>query len=125
MTTLDDDGDGLLSRADLEIELARLVLAVERRRPGEDADPDAHGAFALWFEQLGADLIGRIAPDLRPFCLERLQQIAVTNGGLELSRLDVPPDALAFTPTAADEGPSPPPEAMVPSWHRPQAPDGP
>lgn len=74
-----DDGDGLLSRAELEIELARLVLAVARCQPSAQ-DPSLE--WARWFESTSADLVDRISPELRPFCIERLQQLAEACPGI-------------------------------------------
>ena len=101
-----EDGDGLLSRAELEIELARLVLAVERKRAGGNAHEPAPEELAAWFERTGTDLLERLAPELRPFCLERLQQIARSNAGLELTRLELDQPALGFAP-ASDAGDRP------------------
>lgn len=99
----DQHGDGLLSRAELEIELARLVLKVERSRPPEGAEAPALAAFAAWYEGIGGDLLERVAPELRPFCLERLQQIAQASAGLELTRLEVDRSAIGFTAADTDD----------------------
>ena len=92
----DDDRGGLLSRAELEIELARLVLAVEGRWPGIEAGAPAPQDLVAWLERTGTDLLDRLPPNLRPFCLERLQQIARSNAGLELITLDLDQPALGF-----------------------------
>lgn len=99
-----DEGDGLLSRAELEIELARLVLAIEGRRP--DADAPAPDDLVAWFERTGTELLERVAPSLRPFGLQRLQQIARSNAGLELTTLELDQPALGFA--AADDPDDPP-----------------
>jgi hypothetical protein len=104
VTTQDQDGDGLLSRAELEIELARLVLAVERRHPVADGDAPVSDAFTTWFEHTAGDLLGRVSPDLRPFCLERLQQIAQTNAGLAVVKLDLGHSDVGFAPLADADG---------------------
>lgn len=100
MQSAHDEGDGLLSRADLELELARLVIATERRRDaqGRAEPPDAR--FVAWFEAKSIDVLSRIAPDLRPFALERLQQIAATCGELRVTELEVDPSTLSFSPEA-------------------------
>lgn len=101
-----DEGDGLLSRSEMEVELARLVLAVGRR---QDASPDADGpdaAFTAWFEAAALDLVNRVSPDLRPFVLARVQQIAESNAGLQISELEVDHTTLSFAP--AGETPSTP-----------------
>lgn len=103
MTTQDLDGDGLLSRAELEIELARVVLAVERKHPVADGNTPASAALTAWFEETAADLLGRVSPPLLPFCLERLQQIAASNAGLALSKLDLDGAGLSFAPAAAPD----------------------
>ena len=102
----DEDCGGLLSRAELEIELARLVLAVEGRWPGVDAREPAPQDLAAWFERKGTDLLDRLAPSLRPFCLERLQQMARSNAGLELTTLELDQPALGFAAANASDNPS-------------------
>lgn len=99
-----EDGDGLLSRAELEIELARLVLAVERKRPAAEPGDQPPDALVQWFEHAATDLLDRVSPDLRPFCMERLQQIALSNAGLELTRLDLGTPALSFAAASQPEG---------------------
>lgn len=115
-----DDADGLLSRAELEIELARLVLAVERKRPAADGPPEQSAEFARWFEEVGTDLASRIAPDLRPFCLERLQQIGLSNARLELTKLDLDDAMLGFTPADSADGPAPGDTAPTAERERPR-----
>lgn len=96
-----DDGDGLLSRAEVEIELARLVLSVTRRQEAAAGEsPDAE--FIAWFERAAVDLVGRVAPEERPFVLSRLQQIGLSNAGLEISELEVDSSNLSFTPTEGE-----------------------
>ena len=99
-----EHGDGLLSRSETEIELARLVLAVTRRRESEGEAPGQ--AFTKWFETVAVDLLGRVAPDLRPFVLERLQQIARSNGDLQIVELDVDATTLTFGPATDDSEPT-------------------
>ncbi|MGY3264397.1 hypothetical protein ACVWZN_000470 [Lysobacter sp. HA35] len=100
----DQNGDGLLSRAELEIELARLVLAVERKHPVAEGEAPVSEAFATWFESTSVDLLGRVGPEMRPFCLERLQQIAQSNAGLSLVKLDLEAADVSFAPSADVDG---------------------
>ena len=92
------EGDGLLSRAEMEIELARLVLQVDRRRAAAAGNDTPEPAFVAWFEEAALELLQRVAPDLRPFVLERLGDIAQSNAGLEISQLKVDASTLSFTP---------------------------
>lgn len=95
-----EEGDGLLSSAELEIELARLVIALERERPSAEAGEPAKRDFIAWYERTGANILERLAPSLRPLCLERLQQIALSNAGLELTKLELDRPGLKFGPSS-------------------------
>lgn len=83
-----DYGDGLLSRAELEIELARLVLAVARCQPSAQVETLD---WPRWFETASADLVDRVSPELRPFCIERLHQLAEACSGTADSLPQLPP----------------------------------
>lgn len=85
-------GDGLLSRADLEIELARLALITARKRESGESDR----RLVAWFEEVSVDLINRVAPELRPLAIERIQQIAEFNGRMEITRLSIDATTLGF-----------------------------
>lgn len=103
-----EEGDGLLSRSEMEIELARLVLAVERRQEATPGDGTPDAAFADWFEGAALSLVNRVSPDLRPFVLSRLQQIAESNAGLRISELEVDRTTLSFVPADASPPATPP-----------------
>lgn len=99
-----DEGDGLLSRSEMEVELARLVLAVRRRHDASSGSDGPDAEFITWFETASLELVNRVNPDLRPFVLARVQQIAESNAGLRISELEVDHTTLSFA--AADEAPS-------------------
>lgn len=104
MHAVHEHGDGLLSRAELEIELARLALATERKRAATSGQLHGAGPFVTWFEDAAVDLINRVAPELRPVTIERVQQIAEFNGQLEITRLDVDASTLGFAPDPDPKG---------------------
>lgn len=99
------EGDGLLTRGDIEIELARFVLAVGRRRSESLARcGESDDRYAAWFHEAALDLLQRAAPDLRGLLTERLQQIACANGGLRLEPLEIDADSLAFASIRSTAG---------------------
>lgn len=98
MHAVHEHGDGLLSRAELEIELARFALATERKRGAIAGRPRGADPFVSWFEDAAVDLINRVAPELRPVAIERIQHIAEFNGQLEITQLDVDASTLKFAP---------------------------
>ena len=78
----------MLSRADIEMELARLVLMQRSkdRHAVEDADRVA------WFEDQCAGLLARTAPEHRAFVLARCRQLV--EGAADPAAIQsIPPEA--------------------------------
>lgn len=96
MLSDDEHGDGLLSRSDLEIELARLALMTARQRDAVARDAADSPQFVDWFEDAALHLLHQVAPDVRPLAIERIQQIAAHNGGLAITQLEVDASTLRF-----------------------------
>jgi hypothetical protein len=75
-----ETGDGLLNRAELEIEVARFALKLARR-----VDPGELARVATWIQDEATALIARVQPAHRPWAGERVQQIAWSVAGVEVS----------------------------------------
>ncbi len=76
------DADGLFRRADIEIELAHLVLRLARRVEAEGRQPDGQAKVLAWFEGASVELMERVAVTDRPFAGRRLAQIGETIAGI-------------------------------------------
>lgn len=99
-----DTGDGLLNRAELEIELARFALKLARR-----VQPGQAPGVALWIQDEATALIARIQPEYRPWTGQRVRQIAWSLAGVEVQvvaasfGLTIVAQGCGQAPTRADE----------------------
>lgn len=100
--------NSIRSRSELDIELARLTLRLQRAL--------AHVAHGLpdialqerregvreWFGELAQDLLARLDPSLRAYGVERVRALAAQHPSLDRARLD---PLFATVPESRNEGP--------------------
>lgn len=82
MDSGEDNADGLLRRADIEIELAHLVLRLARRVDTDGHRPEGRAITLSWFQGCAEELLERVAAADRNFVERRLAHIAETIAGV-------------------------------------------
>ena len=79
----EDNADGLLRRADIEIEHAHLVLRLARRVDTDGHRPDGRATTLNWFQGCTEELLERVTAADRHFVERRLAHIAETIAGID------------------------------------------
>ena len=78
-----DNADGLLRRADIEIELAHLVLRLARRVDMDGHRPEGRATTLTWFQGCAEELLERVAAADRHLVERRLAHISETIAGID------------------------------------------